>query len=314
MTITYFVTLNWNTTDYLKKLAASVRETVREPYVWIIIDNGSDEVNQVELYDWAHRFFDGDIVILGDSWHKVDKWNPEDIPDNPDAIIIRSDENLGCILAHNMAFDAARLLSNGEPHEIVMVDTDVELLERDWLSEVRAWADARPRVGIVGLEHSAAEKCAGAVFLDPSGNWYLHQGQTFDPTPVEGESVGLGLALIRWPVLQAGLRFDTKFKLYYKQDDDFCFQVRADLGLEVWAYPIMCVHWGSGSLKQNEYKVGEADGWTEFDQIKQTNQAYFAAKWQWALCDRRANLEQETTHLAAMKAQMKERRQDHGQD
>jgi hypothetical protein len=120
----------------------------------------------------------------------------------------------------------------------------------------------------------------------------------------------LGFALIRWAVLEAGLRFDPGFRMYYKQDDDFCFSVRADLGLEVWAYPVGCVHWGSGSLRANSYQVGEASGWDEFDSVKQDNQRYFTKKWRWALTDRRRNMEEQAAHLAEMKRVFAERRTD----
>ena len=126
-------------------------------------------------------------------------------------------------------------------------------------------------------------------------------------TPVESESVGFGLVMFRWPVLDAGLRFDPRFVMYYKQDDDFAFQARM-LGLEVWAFPIDCVHWGSGSLKANKYHVGDAQGRAEFEQVKQANQRYFAEKWAWALRGRRSSWGDEMRHLAEMKRVMADRR------
>ena len=232
-------------------------------------------------------------------------------------IFIRSSENLGCILGHNLAFDVCAEIAKvrgWQYYDIVMVDTDVEVYHHGWLSEVEDFAvkHTSPHpVGIVGLEHSSDEVCAGAVALDTSGNWYLHKDQTSTKTPVRAESVGLGMAVLFWPV--PTLRFDEGFKLYYKQDDDLCFQVRANLGLDVWAYPIDMVHWGSGGLRLNEYDVSEeARGRKPFEEVKRKNQAYFTRKWRWALAGRRANLQAEQKHLEEMDKLMLERRLDSG--
>ena len=302
--VTYFVTLNWNTTGLLMDMVGSVEVTTPEPHVWVIVDNGSDEENEAALYWWVGQTFKDPVVIRQDfSYSQTGEL------ESVDAIVVHLPENQGCIKGHNLAFDIARLLNRGELYEIVMIDTDVVVLEEGWLSSVRRWAGDRPNVGIVGLEHGPNAVCAPAVFLDTNGNWYLHETQMKKAVPAEGESVGLGFALLRWPVVEAGLRFDTNFVMYYKQDDDFCFQVRADLGLEVWVYPVENIHFGSGSLRANEYQVGEAKGWDEFDEVKQKNQAYFTKKWRWALEDRRRNMEEQAAWLLEMKETMAERRQ-----
>jgi GT2 family glycosyltransferase len=301
---TYFVTLNWNTTDLLRQMVDSVEATTPEPHRWLIVDNGSDRENEAGLYDWATGFLDDPLIVSAD-WCN----NHGQTPLRSRDVIVRSDVNLGCVKGHNLAFDIVGVLSDGGPHEIVMVDTDVVVSERGWLSKVHAWADEHPQVGIVGLEHGPNVVCAPAIFLDTNGNWYLHERQMQRAQPAEGESVGLGFAVLRWPVLEAGLRFDTDFVMYYKQDDDLCFQVRAGLGLEVWVFPVGNVHAGSGSLRANHYQCGDADGWDEFDQVKQRNQQYFTQKWRWALAGRRRNMEGEARHLAAMKGQMAERGQ-----
>lgn len=300
----YFVTLNWNTTGLLKEMMESVEATTPEPHRWIIVDNGSDSDQWRELQAFLGNTqvigaFDLDDGVVG--VYETGKMG---------VTLARSPTNLGCIHGHNLAFKIARTLSQGNPHEIIMIDTDVVITEQGWLSQVRAWGDAKLEVGIIGLEHGEHETCAGAVFLDPSGNWYIHEGQTNEARPVQGESVGLGLALIRWPVLRASLRFDPDYVMYYKQDDDLCFQVRANLGLEAWVHPIGCIHWGSGSLKANVYECGDAHGWDEFDETKQANQATFVRKWQWALDHRRAKLEQERIHLEHIEKIMANRRKN----
>lgn len=306
--ITYFVTLNWNTTGLLMEMVESVEATTPERHVWVIVDNGSNERNEVALYEWVGQTFADPVVIRQDlSYGKIGELG------TIDAIIVRCPENQGCIVGHNLAFDVVQMLSAGmDPGsvEIVMVDTDVVVTEEGWLSKVRKWA--RPGMGVIGMEHGPKAVCAPAVFLDTNGNWYLHESQMTIALPAEGESVGLGFALIRWPVVEAGLRFDTNFEMYYKQDDDFCFQVRADLGLEVWVYPVGNVHFGSGSLRANAYQVGEARGWDEFDEVKQRNQAYFTKKWRWALGDRRRNMEEQGRWLTEMKREMVTRRQGDG--
>lgn len=305
---TYFVTLNWNTTELLKRMVGSVEKTTLEPHTWIIVDNGSDKENQTALYDWLHWFFVGDFAVVNVKTVGSGRWCRGVVTEELEALVIASPENVGCILGNNLAFDVAQQMSKRRSHEIVMVNTDVSLIERGWLSKVREWADKRPEVGIVGLEHSKGAACASAIFLDTNGNWYIHQVQTKQAEPAEGESVGLGLALIRWPVLEAGLRFDPAFKMYYKQDDDFTFKMRARLGLEAWVFPVDCIHWGRGSLKANDWQCGDARNRAEFEEIKSENQRLFAERWAWALRSRRATMEEEAQHLVQMKQMVEERR------
>lgn len=344
----FFVTLNWSSTELLANMIVSVEANTPEPHTWIVVDNGSRRDEEDKLFEFfgmnrgpeipgvraysplypdfprapeniRHAVFASDpsVTMGGDFWihpgsefktrmdvwqHEVKRWSFENI-------ILCTGKNLGCILGHNLAFDMAQFLAEGQPHEIVMVDTDVVITEPGWLTNALTWADAHPQAGIIGMEHSMGGICAPAIFLDTFGNWYLHDEQAAIHEPAEGESVGLGLALIRWPVLQAGLHFDTGFRVYFKQDDDLCFQVRAALGLEVWVYPVGCIHYGSGSLKENRYVVdGVANGWDEFDKVKQANQRYFAAKWAWALRNRRKDMHEEAEHLSKMKQVMGERR------
>lgn len=298
---TILITLNWNTTALCRAMVESIEHTTPEPHRWIVLDNGSRPEELDGLYTLARDVF-GACNVFSD---KREGWGAPHVG----AAILRVPENLGCVRGHNLAFDFAAALAHGRPYDLVMIDTDVEVNEAGWLSRVRDWIEGRP-IGIIGLEHAFDEVCAGAVFLDPSGNWYIHGGQTSHADPVQAESVGLGFALLRWPVPQ--LRFDTGYQIYYKQDDDLCFQVRAALDLEVWAYPVDCVHWGSGSLKANDYNVREHRGWDAFHEIKCANQRYFAEKWAWALRGRRPNLAAEATHLAEMQQAMAERRAEQG--
>lgn len=289
---TFFVTLNWNTTALFKRLLKTVENTTPEPHTWVIVDNGSRQEEQEALLDVCLKRLT--------------------IP----FLMFNAKRNLGCVLGHNAAFDMCAKDAGAEPYEIVMFDTDVEVYQSGWLTKVRQWCerDIIPgynEIGIVGLEHSQLEICAGAVFLDTSGNWTIHRDQTKRAEPVRAESVGLGMAFLRWPVTK--LRFDTGYKLYYKQDDDLCFQVRANLSLDVWAYPLEMIHWGCRGLRENEYNVtDEVRGREKFEEIKRGNQRYFAKKWSWALRGRRPLLVDETAHLEAMDTLMRERRMDSG--
>ena len=272
----------------------------------MVVENGSNAGEVSEFFDICKEFFPGSFGIFGED---RETWgNPAE---SLDCVIVKAALNLGCVLGHNLAFDMCKVLADDEHYNIVMFDTDVEVYDEHWLSAVKTFVDnSTEEIGIVGLEHSASEKCAGAVALDTSGNWSLYPGQTDDPTPVKCESVGLGMAFLAWPTPKH--RFDGGFILYYKQDDDLCFQVRAD-GYSVWAYPIDMVHWGSRGLQTNGYAVNDTvRGRESFDVIKRTNQKYFASKWSWALRGRRRNLAEEAKHLETMEAMFYERRISNG--
>lgn len=295
---TYFITLNWNTLPLMQKMIKSIDDTVLPtPSTWIVLDNGSTD--QTGVYDWMQEYFSENVLVFDadkESWLETVKQQYQ----GPfyEAVLLLSNENLGCVNGHNLCFDMAEFLASGKPYQIVMVDTDVEVYEFDWLKKVMHFIDETPNVGIVGLEHSRAEVCAPAVFLDKHGNWYLHQEQAQEKQPVKGESVGLGMALLTYPVTK--LRFDTGYKIYYKQDDDLCFSTRFDLGLDTWVYPIDMVHYGAGSLRENNYDVQDAHGWDAFDLVKQANQRYFAKKWAAKLDARRPNMQAELKRLEEM--------------
>lgn len=295
----FFVTLNWNTTAYFKRLVDTVEAVTSTEHTWVIVENGSRESEYQALLEYCAARWPT-LAVVGAPTPAV----------NAPCVIVRSKDNLGCVLGHNLAFDVCAAITNTGHYDIVMFDTDVEVYETDWLLRVEHWLADKPQIGIVGMEHSSHEVCAGAVSLDTAGYWYLHPRQTNNPVPMRAESVGLGMALLRWPVTQ--LRFDTGFEIYYKQDDDLCFQARA-LGMDVWAYPLQMVHWGSRGLQENAYCVNEnVGGYNAFDQVKRKNQAYFAKKWAWALRGRRESLAAEQQHLQTMAELMRERRADTG--
>lgn len=283
MVETYFCTLNWNTTDWLVRMAESVEATVDAPHKWIVIDNGSEEGERERLESFMRT--------QPPRW--VVKWLPE---------------NVGCVHGYNLAFDIVDGLRPGLA-QIVMINTDVTLDDAGWLSRLTTWAEVNPEVGVVGLEHSKGARCASQIFMDDNGNWYVHERRNMGERPRESESVGLGFALLRPAVVEAGLRFDPLYEMYYKQDDDFVFQMRAELGLEAWVYPVDCVHHGRASIETNNYKVGDATDEREFDEMKQENQRKFAEKWAWALKPRRRTLLDEAAHLRDMKRIMAERRE-----
>lgn len=289
----YVVTLNWNSSTLLGEMIRTMIKTVDEPISWAIVDNGSHLDDAMRLC--AHWF-----GLYNDVHYH------------------RFETNQGMILAHNLALDVIARLQTVDgvlrPYEVVLIDADVEVYQEGWLPSVREWARGMEEttkhqpIGIVGMEHSKGEVCAPGVFLDKNGNWYIHQTQTKQAKPVPAESVGLGFALLRWPLLEAGLRFDEGFKIYYKQDDDLCFQARA-LGLGVWAYPVDCWHRGSAVLKAADYYVSEdIPDRNSLEDVKRLNQAYFAKKWEWALDDRRPNYDAERAHLLSMSIQMAQRR------
>jgi len=294
MSKTFVVTLNWNTTESMKTMIEAVDRSMPEPHTWIVLDNGSND--QVKAISWLGERYQDSFGVFGTD---RDGWGKPNVVMN--CVAIRSSYNLGCVKGHNLCFDMAAEIADGEPYKIVMIDTDVEVYEpKYWLTRVEMWADLwGDAIGIVGLEHSKNEICAPAVFLDTHGNWYIHEDQTMAPNPCRAESVGLGFAVLFPSVV--GLRFDEGYKMYYKQDDDLCFSVRFDLGLDCWAYPVDVWHRGAASLRENEYNVGDANGWDQFDKMKQDNQRYFARKWAFALRGRRIDIQAEQDHLREMK-------------
>lgn len=266
---TFFITLNWNTTNLYKDMITSVEIATPEPHTWITVDNGSND----------------------DQWHELKLWaQAHSLHNDANGSLIRFPENRGLILAHNRALEIARL--SQQPFDTLLINTDVTVSERGWLTRMLQWADKRPHAAIIGLEHNEANQCASAIFLDTCGNWYIHPDQPTRAIPTRGESVGFGMVFIRWQAWKSGLMFDPLYEMYYKQDDDLAFRARAT-GLEAWAFPIGCNHWGSGSIKTN----GPPGGKEAFEAIKRENQRRFAERWAFALRPRRTTLAAEQDHL-----------------
>jgi len=305
----FFLALNWDTSDHLAAMTESVEDTVG-PVTWLILDNGSTPAEWGKLMDWA---FDRGGRVTISKKKDIRSIAPLALGVAGQGavaltVIIRRHENLGMIHGYNQLLDLALNLSDGEHHDVVLINTDVRVNQVGWLYDVLEWLKDRPEIGVVGMEHSRGELCAAAIFLDTVGNWYTQAGQTRQAIPVEGESVGLGFCLVRWPVLEAGIRFSPEFEFYYKQDDDFTFRIRHELGLQIWAYPVDCVHLGRASILEHDYKVGPATNQLEFENMKKRNQKRFADRWEWLLRGRRPSLQAEARHLEEMRAAMGERR------
>lgn len=301
----YFLTLNWDTTEHLQAMVESIENQVGGALNWLILDNGSERQQWRKLYSWAYGR-SGRVVVsrLSDVRHIAGIASAT--TPRPRTVIVRRTENLGMIVGYNTLLDLAWALAKGK-HEVFLVNTDMRILG-PFLDEVLQWADARPEVGVVGLEHSRGEVCAAAIFLDTAGNWYTQGGQTKRAEPVEGESVGLGFCLVRWPVLDAGIRFNPEYEFYYKQDDDFTFQIRLKLGLQIWAYPIACAHLGRASIRAHNYQVGPAKNQVQFEEMKTRNRTRFSSDWADFLRGRRGNMGAERAHLDTMRRAMADAR------
>jgi len=302
----FFVTLNWNTTGFFKKMLESVDATARGSHTWVIVDNGSYDNERRDLVRYCADRFKGRFALYGED--RAGWGDPGNMV--ADCVLITLPFNIGCVLGHNLSLEMCAALAGDDAYDVVLMNTDIEVYHEGWLPEVQAYA-RKHNAGIVGMEHSAAELCAGAVFLDTQGYWYLHKAQLMAKKPVRGESVGMGLALLRWPV--PTLRFDEGYRMYYKQDDDLCFQVRANLGLDIVAYPVDMIHWGNRAIRGNDYVLDdEVRDKESFEAMKRENQRYFAKKWAWALRGRRKGMAEEGRHLAEMDTLMRERRLDSG--
>lgn len=298
----FFLTLNWDTSGLLQVMVDSIEKHAGRAVNWLVLDNGSDREQWRLLSSWAYGRGGRVVVSRGRDVNMIAEIANGLYP-RPRMVIVRRPENLGMIVGYNTLLDLAAAITKGQPHEVFLVNTDM-LIKGPFLAPVLQWAEDRPEIGIIGLEHSRGEVCAAAIFLDTAGNWYTQGGQTSRAEPVEGESVGLGFCLVRWPVLQAGLRFNPKYEFYYKQDDDFTFQVRYELGLQIWAYPIDCEHRGRAAIRAHDYQVGPATNQVEFEEMKGRNRARFAADWADFLRGRRGNMEAERVHLDMMRQAM----------
>lgn len=221
------VIVNWNTLELTTETVRSVIEHTKDvAYELILVDNGSARDDSAQ--ELPRRF--------------------------PDAVFVRSPENLGFAGANNLGFQHAR------GRYILLLNSDTLQVENA-IGKSVAYMDQHPDVGALGIQHLNADgelSVQPSAFPAPNPAFDIGVVLGFDAArhgmvDLKGASeegdvdwvVGSYLLIRRECLAQVG-PLDDRFFLY-DEDIDWCHRARR-AGWRVRFYPgTRLIHLGNGS-------------------------------------------------------------------
>lgn len=235
MTDVSIIIVNWNTRDLLAGCLRSVYDTVRDlSFEVLVVDNASS---------------DGSAQMVRERF--------------PLVRLIENVENVGFAAANNLA------MAQAQGRYILLLNSDASL-PSGALDRLIAFADARPRAGVVGVQLVNADGSFQAAWnrfptpltmlLEPWGIVQWVTRNPYYPSCPPGQAahvqqcdwVGGACLLARAEaVAQVGL-LDERFFMY-SEEMDWCRRMRF-AGWEIWYTPdVRVVHLGGGSAARFSY-------------------------------------------------------------
>jgi len=185
-------------------------------------------------------------------------------------------ENRGFVGGNN-----AGLAAIDPDRDVVLLNNDLELLQRDWLQRLRRLAAAQPDVGIVGcrMVRPDGEMLHAGTYMLPDTCWgqqlgsqQLDVGQYADGDR-EVEGIAFACAYLTRALIDEIGGLSTDFESYF-EDTDYCLRAR-QVGYRV----VVC---GGVTLVHHEHG-STADEPAAFERLFQKSRATFRRKWQPAL-------------------------------
>ncbi|WP_440224067.1 glycosyltransferase [Dokdonella sp. MW10] len=249
---TALVILAWNQWPLTRRCLDSVLATDLAHAEIIVVDNGSTDETREALAAYADR-----VRIIG-------------LP-----------ENLGFVRGMNTGIAAAR-----RHDDVVLLNNDLVIRQRDWLERLRDAAYAAPDHGVVGCRLLEAEPGRRLMhtggFIEPeqlwgqqseSGQMELDVGQYLRTRRVQG--IAFAVAYLRRDCLDRVGTLDEAFHSYY-EDTDYCLRA-ADAGVATVVAGAVTVHHDQhGSTKDDGgFRKG----------LWARSRATFASRWQQRLID-----------------------------
>ncbi len=216
---------------------------------------------------------DGAEVLVVDNGSTDE--TPERLARIPWLRTLRLPANLGFVRGNNAGIAAAAAGS-----DVVLLNNDLEFIQRDWLRRLAACAHSAPDVGVVGCRMVLPDGrlLHAGTYIMPDTSWGQQVGalerdvgQHTGTEEVEG--VVFACAYLRRELLDAigGLALD--FESYF-EDTDFCLRARQAGWRTLLCGGVTLVHDEHGSTADNDGALME---------LFQGSRAIFRRKWQHAL-------------------------------
>jgi hypothetical protein len=215
--------LNWNGTDLLKNCLSSIMKTDYEDFKVIVVDNGSID-NSVEMV--KSRFKDIDVFELK--------------------------KNLGACKGRNMGIKYVAKKYN--PNYFVLLDNDIEIIERDWLSKLIRVAESSNEVGIVGCKllypdgrvlHAGGKVGFGIGHIGYGEKDEQQYRNIYEVTYVQSACI-----LVKKEVLKKIGLMDEVFNPYPVEDLEYCVRARRNNFKTLYCGDVSLIHKHSQSVKK----------------------------------------------------------------
>ncbi len=196
---------------------------------------------------------------------------PRGLADYPWARTIRNETNLGFVRGNNVGIAAAPAGA-----DVLLLNNDVVVEQRDWLERLQACALSAPDVGVVGcrltmpdgrLLHAGTYVLPDTLWGQQVGSGETEVGQYAADRDVEG--IVFACAYVRRELLDRIGGLSEDFESYF-EDTDYCLRARAA------GFRIVCC--GGVTLVHDEHG-STSDDPGKFESLFRTSRRTFERKW-----------------------------------
>lgn len=220
----FIIIVNWNGKEVLQRCLTTLFAYTSYPdYHVVVVDNASK---------------DGSVEMVKEEF--------------PAAKLIENEENLGFSKANNQGIRHA--MRNGAKY-VLLLNNDIEIAGREWLTEMLNLLESDGKIGIVGCKlvypSGLIQHAGGVITVDSvynRGDGEKDEGQYDTVRPVD--FITGAVLLIKTEVIKKIGLLDEAFSPIYYEDADWCMRARF-YGYKVMYSPVPVLVHKCGSDSKN---------------------------------------------------------------
>lgn len=170
----------------------------------------------------------------------------------PEIEVIINKENLGCSKSYNSGMKKA--IKEYNPNYLLLLNDDMEIIDKNWLKEMIGVAENNPKYGILGCRIIYPDKSLQWIAKKGKTNFYKKKGTfglTEDMKKNQEVSDIIGCCyLIKKEVINKIGFWDEKFSPAYGEETDHCFRAKMAGFKLVYVGGTEIIHYGSSSTNK----------------------------------------------------------------